>query len=68
MKVRDLKNKLKDFPDDALVCVAEVEEAFATNISDIELVENAHALRQDADGREAVELANGTDKVAVIRW
>lgn len=68
MKVRDFMAKLKDMPQDALICVAELEEAFAANISDLELVEDAEPHRKAADGREAVELAHGSEKVVVIRW
>lgn len=68
MKVRDFIERLRDLPPDALVCVAELQEAFAANVADIESVEDARVQSDTADGRERVELANGKDKVVVIRW
>ncbi|WP_309083106.1 sugar phosphorylase [Chelativorans sp.] len=68
MKVRDLMNKLQDLAPDTLVCVAEVDEAFAVNISEVEVVDGAKTMNAEADGREAVELANGSEQVVVIRW
>ncbi|WP_244602685.1 sugar phosphorylase [Mesorhizobium delmotii] len=55
-------------PPDTLVCAAEIDEAFAVNIAGIETVESARIESRKPDGIEAVELANGNDKVVVIRW
>jgi hypothetical protein len=59
---------VKDLPPDTLVCAAETDEAFAANIAGVETVENARIESRKPDGTEAVELANGNDKVVVIRW
>lgn len=68
MKVRELMDRLKDLPPDTRLCVAEIDEAFAINAATVEIVEDARAYNEEASGREAVELGNGNDKVAVIRW
>jgi hypothetical protein len=60
--------KVENLPPDTLICVAEVDEAFAANVEEIEIVENAKAQKQKAQGTEAVELSNGSQKVVVIRW
>lgn len=60
--------KVENLPPDTLICVAEVDEAFAANVEEIEIVENAKAQKQKARGTEAVELSNGSQKVVVIRW
>ncbi len=66
--LREFLKKVENLPPDTLLCVAEVDEAFAANVADVELVENAKAQSKNADGTEAVELGNGNQKVVVIRW
>ncbi|WP_028035138.1 hypothetical protein [Chelativorans sp. J32] len=68
MKVRELQEKLKDLPQDASIFVAEVDEAFAADIVAIDVVENARTGIQNDDRPEAVELAEGNERVVVIRW
>jgi hypothetical protein len=68
MKLRELMDQVKDLPPDTLVCAAETDEAFGVNIAGIETVENARIESRKPDGTEAVELANGNEKVVVIRW
>ena len=68
MKVRDILEKLQDASPDALVCVAELGEAFAANIARVEQVDTGRSHSRFADGREAVELDNGNEPVVVIRW
>ncbi|WIJ24264.1 sugar phosphorylase [Devosia sp. RR2S18] len=68
MKLRDLLARVKDLPPDTLVCVAEVDEAFAANVAEIEHVDSAKAERSQADGKEAINLDGGSEKVLVIRW
>jgi hypothetical protein len=48
--------------------VAEVDEAFAAHIEEIEIVEDAKAQNRKAEGTEAIELGNGNQRVVVIRW
>ena len=66
--LRDFLKQVENLPPDTLVCVAEVDEAFAANVAEIEIVENAKAQNKNANGTEAVELANGSQTVVVIRW
>ncbi|ADV14597.1 hypothetical protein Mesau_05547 [Mesorhizobium australicum WSM2073] len=68
MNVRELLDQIKDLPPETLVCVAEIDEAFAANAANVEAVESAKIQSRKQDGTEAVELANGTEKVVVIRW
>ena len=51
-----------------LLCVAEVDEAFAAHVEEIEIVEDAKAQNRKAEGAEAVQLGNGHQRVVVIRW
>ena len=66
--LREFLKKVENLPPDTLLCVAEVDEAFAANVVEVEIVENAKAQNTKAEGVEAVELANGSQRVVVIRW
>jgi hypothetical protein len=68
MRVRELLQQLKDAPGDALICIAEVDEAFASNIASVETVENARLDGRAEEGTEAVELGQGKEKAVVLRW
>ncbi|WP_274426820.1 sugar phosphorylase [Chelativorans sp. YIM 93263] len=68
MTVGEVLEQLKDLPPDTLLCVAEIDEAFAVNVASVEIVEDAKAQSRQASGREAVELGHGDDQVVVIRW
>ena len=48
--------------------VAEVDEAFAAHVAEIEIIEDAKPQNRKAEGTEAVELGNGKQRVVVIRW
>src|SRR5690242_3234118 len=39
--LRDFLRKVENLPPDTLLCVAEVDEAFATHVEEFEIVENA---------------------------
>ncbi len=66
--LRDFLKQVENLPPDTLLCVAEVDEAFAANVVEVEIVEDANAQDTKAEGVEAVELANGSQRVVVIRW
>ena len=68
MTLGDFLEQVKDLPSETLLCVAEVHEAFAMHVAGIEHVPNGNAQSRHADGREAVELANGKEHVLVLRW
>ncbi len=66
--LRDLLKKVENLPPDTLVCVAEVDEAFATHVAELEVIKDAKPQNGKASGIEAVELGNGSQTVVVIRW
>jgi hypothetical protein len=66
--LREFLKKVENLPPDTLLCVAEVDEAFAANVAEVEIVDNARPNDDEIDGVEAVELGNGKQKVVVIRW
>ena len=66
--LREFLKQVENLPPDTLLCVAEVDEAFAANVVEVEIVEDAKAQNTKAEGVEAVELANGSQRVVVIRW
>ena len=68
MTLGEFLTKVKDVPEDAVLCIAEIDEAFGANVAEVELVDGAKAHRDDAADSEAVELANGEDKAIVLRW
>lgn len=68
MTLRELMAEVQHLPPETLICAAEIEEAFGINVAAVEFIENARIESRKPDGREAVELGNGSDKVLVIRW
>jgi hypothetical protein len=68
MRVRELLKTLESVPEDALVCIAEVDEAFANNVASVETINDARLDGSAAEGTEAVELGHGKDKAIVLRW
>ena len=51
-----------------ILCVAEIDEAFGSEIQDVEILDNARQRSPEAADMEAIELANGNEKAVVIRW
>lgn len=68
MKLGDFLKKVEGLSPDTILCVAEVDEAFGSEIANVEILENARQRSPDAADQEAVELANGSDKAVVLRW
>jgi hypothetical protein len=66
--LRDFLKQVENLPPDTLLCVAEVDEAFAAHVAEIEIIEDAKSQNRKAEGTEAVELGNGKERVVVIRW
>ncbi len=66
--LRDFLKQVQNLPPDTLLCVAEVDEAFAAHVEEIEIIEDAKDQDSTAQGTEAVELGNGSQTVVVIRW
>jgi len=68
MTLRELMAKAEGLPPETMVCTAEIDEAFAINIAELEIVEDANVAGRKPDGKEAIELGNGSQRVLVIRW
>ena len=68
MKLGDFLKKVEGMDLDTILCVAEVDEAFGSEIEDVEILDNARQRSPDAADMEAIELANGDQKAVVIRW
>lgn len=66
--LRDFLKAVENLPPDTLLCVAEVDEAFAAHVAELEVIEDAKQQNAKAEGTEAVELGNGRETVVVIRW
>jgi hypothetical protein len=66
--LRDFLKKIENLPPDTLLCVAEVDEAFAAHMAEVEIIDDARLQDPKAAGIEAVELGNGNQTVIVIRW
>ncbi|HZH09380.1 MAG TPA: sugar phosphorylase [Microvirga sp.] len=66
--LRDFLKIVENLPPDTLLCVAEVDEAFASHVEEFEIVENAKPQNRKSESIEAVELGNGNQRVLVIRW
>ena len=68
MKLGDFLRKVEGLDPDTILCVAEVDEAFGSEIEDVEILDNARQRSPDAADMEAIELGNGDQKAVVIRW
>jgi len=68
MTLQDFMNQVKDLPPETPVCVAEVDEASAMNVSGLEVVHDAKLQGSEADGMESVELGGGDETVLLVRW
>jgi hypothetical protein len=68
MKLGDFLKKVEGMDPDTILCVAEVDEAFGSEIEEVEILDNARQRSPDAADMEAIELGNGDQKAVVIRW
>jgi len=68
MKLGDFLKKVEGLAPDTILCVAEIDEAFGSEIQDVEILDNARQRSPEAADMEAIELANGNEKAVVIRW
>jgi hypothetical protein len=68
MKLGDFLKKVEGMDPETLLCVAEVDEAFGSEIQEVEILDNARQRSPDAADMEAIELGNGNEKAVVIRW
>jgi hypothetical protein len=67
MTLGDFLERVKGLPPDATLCTAELDEAYAFNIAAVEIVEDARVESRTAEGKEAIELANGETMAIVLR-
>jgi hypothetical protein len=68
MKLGDFLRKVEGLDPSTILCVAEVDEAFGSEIEDVEILDSARQRSPEAADMEAIELANGDQKAVVIRW
>ena len=68
MKLGDFRKQPKDLKDDVIRSIAEVDEAAAMNIKEIEIVEEAAVHDRKAEGKEAIDLDGGRQKTIVLRY
>jgi hypothetical protein len=68
MTVKDLLDKVKGLPPDTTLCIAELDERFASNIAEIEVIDNASVQSQQANGAEVIDLEGGKERAVIIRW
>jgi hypothetical protein len=66
--LREFLDLVRGAPEDAVICIAEVDEAFAADLAQVEIIDDAKTRRADAASTEAIELANGKDTAIVLRW
>jgi hypothetical protein len=64
MTLGEFLEQVRGVPEETVLCIAEVDEAFGANLARVELINDAKAHRDDAADTEAVELANGKDKAS----
>ena len=68
MKLGDFRKRTKDLDDSVILSVAEVDEAAAMNIREIEVVEDATVQDRRAEGKEAIDLDGGKQTTVVLRY
>jgi hypothetical protein len=68
MKLGDFLKRVEGLDPNTILCVSEVDEAFGSEIAEVEIIDNARQRSPEADDQEAVELANGDQKAVVLRW
>jgi hypothetical protein len=67
MKLGDFLRKVEGLDPNTILCVAEADEAFGSEIQQVEILNNARPRSPDAADSEAVELGNGDQRAVVIR-
>jgi hypothetical protein len=68
MMLGDFLKTVEGLDPNTILCVAEVDEAFGTQIANVEIIGNARQRSPDAADQEGIELGNGNEKAVVIRW
>jgi hypothetical protein len=68
MKLGDFLKQVEGLDPNTILCVAEIDEAFGSEIQDVEILDTARQRSPDAAEMEAIEFADGNQKAVVIRW
>ena len=68
MKLGDFRKQTKDLDDGVIVAIAEVDEAAAMNVKNLEVVEDAVVRDTKAEGKEAIDLDGGKQTTLVLRY
>jgi hypothetical protein len=68
MKLADFLKQVEGLAPDTILCVAEVDEAFGSEIASIEIIDNARERSDQAFEQEAIEFGSGDRKAVVLRW
>ena len=68
MKLGDFRKTTKDLDDEVVLAIAEVDEAAAMNIRDVEIIDDAAVRDRKAEGKEAIDLDGGKQKAVVLRY
>jgi hypothetical protein len=68
MKLGDFLKQVEGLDPNTILCVAEVDEAFGSEIAQVEIIDNARQRSPDAADQEAVEFGNGQEKAVILRW
>jgi hypothetical protein len=68
MKLGDFIKQVEGLDPNTILCVAETDEAFGSEIQDVEILDNARQRSPEAAEMEAIELGSGNEKAVVIRW
>jgi hypothetical protein len=68
MKLGDFLKQVEGLDPNTILCVAEVDEAFGSEIAQVEIIDNARQRSPDAADQEAVEFGSGQEKAVILRW
>lgn len=68
MKLGDFRKQTKDLADDVVLAIAEVDEAAAMNVKEVEVVEDSAVRDRKAEGKEAIDLDGGKQTTLVLRY
>jgi hypothetical protein len=68
MTIKDLLDKIEGLPPDTTLCIAEIDERFASNVAEIEIADRADIQSHKANGAEVIDLEGGSQRVAIVRW
>jgi hypothetical protein len=68
MKLGEFLKQVEGLDSDTILCVAEVDEAFGSEIAQVEIIDNARSRSPDAADQEAVEFGTGQEKAVILRW